>query len=90
MRSLTLRLRSAARRGKPVLQLRGMRNRTSPFGRGGAPLRPVAVKGTAKREARMPTATSFRLLPRGGDLFGQPLLQRRGHPYENSLSHGNK
>src|SRR5215210_1633239 len=41
-----------------------MRRRTSPASFGGAPLRPVGSKGTAKRAARIPTATSLRLLPR--------------------------
>src|SRR5215210_1163852 len=41
-----------------------MRRRTSPAPLGDEPFRPEGSNGTAKRDARIPTATSLRLLPR--------------------------
>src|SRR5919204_753286 len=61
---LVVRLRSRARRASLSFSSSGMRSRTSPFSLGRPAERPEPWKGTAKREARMPTATSFRLPPR--------------------------
>src|SRR5919201_2268977 len=60
---LVVRLRSRPRRVSFSFSSGGMRRRTSPCARGGAARRPLASKGTAKREARMPTATSLRFDP---------------------------
>src|SRR5215213_4484330 len=78
MRSLTLRLRSEARRESRSFSSAGMRSSTSPAARGGVPLRPVAVKGTANLEARMPTATSLRLLPRAATSWPSRSLSSAG------------
>src|SRR6185369_11254284 len=58
---LTVRLRSRARCASFSFSSSGMRRRTSPFSLGRPLLRPELSKGTAKREARMPTARSLRL-----------------------------
>src|SRR5215203_4509108 len=62
--SFVFRRRCAARCASFSLRSGGIRNSTSPLGRGPEPLRPVGTYGTANREARSPTATSLRLAPR--------------------------
>ena len=63
IRSLTLRLRCAARAASLSFSSAGMRSSTGPPLAGAFPVRPLGSNATAKREARMPTATSLRLRP---------------------------
>ena len=61
--SLSFRLRCAARAASVSFSSTGIRRSTDPLPPGAFPGRPLGSNGTAKREARMPTATSFRLWP---------------------------
>src|SRR5690242_1301251 len=63
VRSLTFRLRSPARAKSLAISSGGIRRRTEPLRPGSLPGRPLSSKGSAKREARIPTATSLRLRP---------------------------
>src|SRR5580765_5919264 len=63
IRSLTFRLRFAARSASLSFNSAGMRRSTEPLLPGCLPGRPLSSNWTAKREARIPTATSLRLRP---------------------------
>src|SRR3954447_8787023 len=63
IRSLTFRLRCAARAVSFSLSSAGMRSRTDSPSPGALPARPLGSNETANREARMPTAMSLRPRP---------------------------
>src|SRR5919201_1422357 len=82
---VTERFRSDARCASFVFNSVGMRKRTSPLALGRPPRRPEPWKGTAKRDARIATATSFRLPPRASTSWARRRLRSAGMRTRTSL-----
>src|SRR5580765_4908917 len=88
IRSLRFRLRWTARASSLSLSSAGMRRSTAPPSPGVFPARPLGSNGTAKRDARMPTATSLRLLPVRRTSSASRLLSSPGIRTRTSLRVG--